>query len=52
MMKDSGYIDTEVKIEDHIDSTVYKQALDELIKENPDDLFYQNLLSEYQKMNE
>jgi NitT/TauT family transport system substrate-binding protein len=52
MMKDSGYIDTDVKIEDHIDSTVYKQALDELIKENPDDLFYQNLLSEYQKMNE
>ena len=37
MMKDSGYIDTDVKIEDHIDSTVYKQALDELIKENPDD---------------
>ncbi len=52
MMKDSGYIDTDVKIEDHIDSTVYKQALDELIKENPDDQFYQNLLSEYQKMNE
>lgn len=51
-MKDSGYIDTEVKIEDHIDSTVYKQALDELIKENPDDSFYQNLLSEYQEMNE
>lgn len=51
-MKDSGYINTSVKVEDHIDSTVYKQALDELIKENPNDQFYQNLLSEYKKMNE
>jgi len=51
-MKDSGYIDTEVKVEDHIDSTVYRQALEELIKENPDDQFYQNLLSEYKEMNE
>jgi ABC-type nitrate/sulfonate/bicarbonate transport systems, periplasmic components len=51
MMKDSGYIDTDVKIEDHIDSTVYKEALDELIAENPNDQFYQKLLSEYKKMN-
>lgn len=51
MMKDSGYVDTEVKIEDHIDSTVYKEALDELIEENPDDQFYQKLLSEYKEMN-
>lgn len=52
MMKDSGYIDTDVRVEDHIDSTVYKEALDELISENPDDQFYQNLLSEYKEMNE
>ncbi len=52
MMKDSGYIDTDVKIENHIDSTVYKQALEELIKENPDDQFYQKLLSEHKEMNE
>jgi len=51
-MKDSGYIDTDVKVEDHIDSTVYKQALDELIKENQNDQFYQKLLSEYKEMNE
>ncbi len=52
MMKDSGYINTDVKIEDHIDTTIYKQALDELIKENPNDSFYQNLLSDYNKMND
>ena len=51
MMKDSGYINTNVKIEDHIDSTVYKEALDELISENPNDQFYQKLLSDYKKMN-
>ncbi|AKB81419.1 ABC-type nitrate/sulfonate/bicarbonate transport systems, periplasmic component [Methanosarcina barkeri 3] len=51
MMKDSGYIDTDVKIEDHIDNTVYKEALEELIAENPDDQFYQKLLSEYKEMN-
>lgn len=51
MMKDSGYINTNVKIEDHIDNTVYKEALDELISENPNDQFYQKLLSDYKKMN-
>jgi len=52
MMRDSGYINTDIKIEDHIDSTVYKQALDELIQENPNDSFYQNLLSDHSKMND
>ena len=28
-----------------------KQALDELIEENPDDQFYKKLLSEYKEMN-
>jgi NitT/TauT family transport system substrate-binding protein len=51
MMKDSGYIDTNIKIEDHIDNTVYKEALDELISENPNDQFYHKLLSDYKKMN-
>ena len=52
MMKDSGYVNTTVNIDDHIDTTIYKQALDELIKENPNDSFYQNLLSDYKKMND
>lgn len=52
MMRDSGYINTDIKIEDHIDSIVYKQALDELIQENPNDSFYQNLLSDHSKMND
>ncbi len=52
MMKDSGYITTDVKVEDHIDTTIYKQALDEIITENPDDQFYQKLLVDYRLMNE
>lgn len=52
MMKDSGYINTDVRIEDHVDSSVYKEALEELIRENPDDEFYQKLLTDHAIMNE
>jgi NitT/TauT family transport system substrate-binding protein len=51
MLKQIGYIDSTVNISEHIDSTVYKQALDDLSKANPGDPFYQNLQAEYQALN-
>ena len=51
MLKQIGYINTTVNINEHIDSTVYKQALDDLTKANPDDPFYQNLQGEYKTLN-
>jgi len=40
-----------VKIEDIFDTTFYKKALDELIKENPKEEFYKQLLEDYDKNN-
>lgn len=46
-MKDIGYINSTENISNHVDTQVYKQALDEIIRENPNDSIYQELLSEY-----
>lgn len=51
MMKNMNYINSTVNIDDHIDKTVYKQALDELTKENPNDSFYQEQQVVYQNLN-
>jgi NitT/TauT family transport system substrate-binding protein len=51
MMKNMNYINTTVNIDDHIDKTVYKQALDELSKANPNDQFYQNQQAVYLTLN-
>lgn len=51
LLKQIGYINSTVNISEHIDSTVYKQALDDLSRVNPDDPFYQNLQAEYQTLN-
>lgn len=51
MLKKIGYINTTVNISEHIDSTVYKQALDDLSKANPNDPFFQNLQAEYRTLN-
>lgn len=52
LLKSIGYIETSVRIQDHVDSSVYKQALDELTAENPNDPVYQQLLEDYRAMNE
>lgn len=51
LMKSIGYIETTVNINDHIDPTVYKQALDDLARQNPENKVYQQLLTEYQSQN-
>jgi len=40
-----------ITIEDIFNTTIYKKALDEIIKENPKDKFYQELLEVYNKNN-
>ncbi|WP_440950978.1 ABC transporter substrate-binding protein [Methanosphaerula subterraneus] len=51
MLKQIGYINSPVNISEHIDSTVYKQALDDVSRANPNDPFFQNLQAEYQTLN-
>ncbi|MCX6689667.1 MAG: ABC transporter substrate-binding protein [Methanoregula sp.] len=51
LMKSIGYINTTVNINDHIDTSVYKQALDELSKANPNNTVYQQLEADYQTLN-
>ncbi len=48
-MNKIGYINSTVDIDQHIDTSVYKQALDQVIAENPNDAVYQGLLADYQK---
>lgn len=43
---------TPVDISNYIDSSVYKEALDEVVKENPDDEFYKVALKNYSIYNE
>lgn len=53
VMNDFGYINNkEINIEDYIDTKVYKDALDELLKEYPDEKFYQEKLETYKNNNE
>jgi len=51
LLKSIGYVNTTVNIDDHIDTTVYKQALDELVKQNPTNTVYQQLESDYATQN-
>lgn len=52
MMNTIGYIDSNEDIDEHIDSSVYKQALDELIAEQPNNENYQELLEFYSENDE
>lgn len=44
-----GYLSADVDLQDHINSDIYKQALDELVEENPDDEFYTGRIEFYNK---
>ena len=51
MMLSEGYINSTANIDNYVDTTVYKQALDEVIKENPKDPLLDQLLDEYTRNN-
>lgn len=49
---DMDYIKAgDIKVEDHINIKIYKDALDELTKENPDDEYYKKLQKKFTEYN-
>lgn len=52
-LKNTGYFEdgTDVKVEDHIDTEIYKTALDEIVAEYPDSEFYQEQLAIFEEYN-
>ncbi len=52
MMNTIGYLNSDKDIDQHIDASVYKQALDELIAESPDNENYKKLLEFYKENDE
>ncbi|WP_320056238.1 ABC transporter substrate-binding protein [Desulfuromonas thiophila] len=47
IMKDTGFINTEIDINDHIDTSAYVAALERLTRENPDNANYAQLAREF-----
>lgn len=52
-LNNTGYFEsgTDVKVEDHIDTEIYKTALDEIVAEYPDNTFYQEQLTIFEEYN-
>ena len=52
-MKNNGDIDaaTKHRMEDHIDTTIYEEALSEMIRRQPDNELYSDLMSEFRDNN-
>lgn len=52
-MKNLGYIseDKKVDVNKHLNLTFYEEALNELIKENPNDSYYKKILERYNEQN-
>lgn len=50
-IRDAGYIPQDYPIDKHINPDIYRQALDSVIKKNPKDKVYQEMLSFYKKNN-
>lgn len=48
---EADFADGSIDVDDYIDTTIYKDALDSLLKEEPDDAIYKELLEEYEKNN-
>lgn len=50
-IRDAGYITQDFPIERHINTALYKQALDSVLKKEPKDKIYQQMLAFYKKNN-
>ena len=51
-MQGFGYIkDKSINIEDHLNTSIYKSALDSLLAENPDDAFYKSKMEMFHTYN-
>lgn len=47
IMQETGFINSDININEHIDTSVYKTALDKLSKDNPDNENYTKLAAEF-----
>jgi NitT/TauT family transport system substrate-binding protein len=50
-IKDAGYITQDYPLDKHINTSLYKEALDAVIKKEPKDKIYKEMLSYYKKNN-
>ncbi len=50
-IRDAGYITQDYPLDRHINTTLYKQALDDVVRKNPNDKTYQQMLTFYKKNN-
>ncbi|WP_224957772.1 ABC transporter substrate-binding protein [Geomonas subterranea] len=50
-IRDAGYITQDYPIDQHINTALYKQALDSIVKREPKDKVYQQMLAFYKKNN-
>ena len=50
-IRDAGYIPQDYPVDKYINTDIYKQALDSVIKKNPKDKIYQEMLAFYKKNN-
>ena len=52
-MKDIGYVENvdDIDINDYVNIDLYERALQELIKENPDDTYYAEQLERFNEQN-
>ncbi|MGX7196545.1 ABC transporter substrate-binding protein [Enterococcus olivae] len=48
---DAGYFDGDVDINEHVDTNVYKQALNRVVQKEPENPFYQSLVTIYNQNN-
>ena len=51
IMKQTGFIKTDIDINDHIETAIYKTALDNLIAQNPENKNYQKLAADFIQQN-
>jgi NitT/TauT family transport system substrate-binding protein len=51
IMKQTGFIKTGIDINDHIETAIYKSALDKLIAKNPENRNYQQLAADFSLQN-
>lgn len=47
IMKETGFITSDIKMDDHIDTAVYKAALARLLSEHPENMSYKKLTAEF-----
>ncbi|MEQ8155126.1 MAG: ABC transporter substrate-binding protein [Clostridiaceae bacterium] len=47
LMNKAGYISSDIKIQNYINTDIYKNALDDILKNNPDDAVYKKLKDEF-----